>query len=52
MPNLFLQNRYLPIIGFSLHVYWRVNRSIDNPVCMGLPKYHSLTVGLVVGYII
>jgi len=30
---LFLLNRRLPIIGFSFHVYWRVNRSLDNPLC-------------------
>lgn len=27
-----LQNRYFPIIAFSLHVYWRIDRSLDSPV--------------------
>ena len=31
-----LQNRRLPIVAFSLHVYWRVNRSLDNPVRMDI----------------
>ncbi len=30
----FLQNRRLPIIAYSLLAYWRVNRSLDNPVRM------------------
>jgi hypothetical protein len=29
-----LQNRRLPIVAFSLHVYWRTNRSLNNPVRM------------------
>ena len=28
------QNRYNPIVVFFLHVYWRINRSLDNPVRM------------------
>jgi len=44
-----LQNRYFPIVAFSLHVYWRINRSIDNPVRAKLPKYHVLIPWSVVG---
>jgi hypothetical protein len=29
-----LQNRRLPIVAFSLHVYWRINRSPNDPVRM------------------
>lgn len=34
-----VQNRYFPIITFSIHVYWRLNQSLDNPVCIVLLKY-------------
>jgi hypothetical protein len=31
-PITVLKNRRLPIMAFSLNVYWRVNRSPNNPV--------------------
>ena len=37
------QNRYIPIIAFSIHAYWRLNQSLSNPVCTELPKYHCIT---------
>ena len=43
-PIYFLQNRYVPIIGYSLHVYWRVNRSLDSPVRTRTPQYNTLTL--------